>query len=506
MIPTTSRVPEPAKASVQPTRTDRRVLLNTGALAGSSLWRIGLSFVLQVMIANRLGAHGLGQYVTALAYLNVSQVVSELGLPPFLVRELAPSPQDRGRAFRQALTLQFLAGVLVWLGLVGLTWLLPYAPETRRVLWVATASLPFFAVTSACETLFQAAERMELVMGVEMTINALIVVASLAVLAWGGGVLYLAAVLVGSQAVSALLCLIILVRTRLLRPPTRAGEEGRRTLRGAWRDLLRQARPFYGLALANVFLQRTDILLLSAVAGERITGIYSAAYLIVRVFLVLSQTYWQALYPTLSRLYRQDAAQYVRLARLAVRYGLMGLLPGAAMLAAVAPQLMALLFPGADPLAAAEVLRLLTWVAPLFFLAHGAVNLLLVEHHPRASLAVALTHLAGTVLLLPPLTRAADAQGAGMAVLLAIGASSGMGLYLLRRVQAPVTLPRHSLRIALAALVSGGLVTIALRFVHGDLVWIPVAVLGGLLYVAFLWSTALFSPEDRALFRKALRG
>ena len=70
--------------------TARRVMVNTASLAGSSLWRIFISFVLQVLITRVLGVAAFGQYVSALAYLNVAQVVSELGLTTLLVRDLAP--------------------------------------------------------------------------------------------------------------------------------------------------------------------------------------------------------------------------------------------------------------------------------------------------------------------------------------------------------------------------------------------------------------------------------
>ncbi len=44
---------------------------------------------LQLLIAWLLGIPALAAYAVALAYLNVSQVLSELGLPALLVRDLA---------------------------------------------------------------------------------------------------------------------------------------------------------------------------------------------------------------------------------------------------------------------------------------------------------------------------------------------------------------------------------------------------------------------------------
>ncbi|MEZ4611074.1 MAG: oligosaccharide flippase family protein [Caldilineaceae bacterium] len=211
----------PTDASVSAPSTARRVMVNTASLAGSSLWRIFISFVLQVLITRVLGVAAFGQYVSALAYLNVAQVVSELGLTTLLVRDLAPAPSQRRAttgwrsSCRRARPWSRGAGWRCW----------PCScpsPSERDALWLAGASLPFYAVTSASQTLFKASERMELVMGVEAVINTLIMTASIAVLLAGGGVTLLIGVLVVTQAISALLCLWLVRRQQLLAAlPTR---------------------------------------------------------------------------------------------------------------------------------------------------------------------------------------------------------------------------------------------------------------------------------------------
>ena len=105
-------------------QTGRRVLVNTGALASSSLWRIAISFVLQILIARTLGISQLGQYISTLAFLNVAQIVSELGLPNLLVRDLAQLPHQRRAHFLAALRMQLASALLTWLALSGAACLL----------------------------------------------------------------------------------------------------------------------------------------------------------------------------------------------------------------------------------------------------------------------------------------------------------------------------------------------------------------------------------------------
>ncbi|MGB5048718.1 MAG: oligosaccharide flippase family protein [Caldilineaceae bacterium] len=492
----------PLHAQTATSRTDRRIVLNTGALATSSLWRIGISFVLQLVIARLLGAQGLGQYATALAWLNVCQILSELGLPQLLVRDLARHPEHRRAAFQTALAAQITAAFLIWAGVFGLTAILPYQPDTRLALLLITASLPLFAVTSVCETLFQASERMELVMGVEVAINTLIVAASLIVLWQGGDVIALSIVIIATQAASAVVCLWLLRQSRLL------GAKGGRPTQnvvGAVVALWGQARPFYGLALANVLLHRLDILLLSVFAGETVTGIYSAAYLIVRVLIILAQTWWQSLYPTFSRLRVQAEDQYRRLSALSIRFGLLAFLPAAALGGGAADWLLGIVYGGEDHAAALSAYGVLIWAAPIFLVATYAVNLLLVEKQPRGSLLIAGTHIGVALSLLPVLTTHWQAWGAALAMVAAISASALVGLFLLRRMAVPAGLPRGLPLLLLATLIGALGQTAAGAFSPWPTFWPGPLLVGGLLYIAVVWRGGVLSGADIVLFRNALR-
>jgi len=478
-------------ATAEPTHhhTGRRVLVNTGALTSASLWRIGISFVLQVLIARRLGVDGLGHYTIALAYLNVSQVIAELGLPTLLVRDLAQHPTHRRSYFRWLLGIQLVTSVLTWMGLIALTFVLPFAPVTAMSLWLVGASLPLYAITSASETLFQAGERMELVMGVEVLVNTLILIFSIGVLWGGGNELMLIAVIIVTQAISALLCLVLLARSRILAAP-------QEHVNIRLPALLRRTMPFFGLSLSDVLLQRLDILLLSFVAGPTVTGIYSAAYNVVRVLMKLIQSFWKALYPTLSRLHRQTRERYDRLSALSLRFGLVAVLPVAAIGFGVAPDLLSLLF-GGDYSASARAYQILIWAAPLFLIEVYATTLLMIEHQLRASLWISVLHILGTILLLPPLTQLLGASGAALAVVLAGGVGSVLSLYLLHKMHLPLRVKRFwGLGIATVA---AGMVAFFL-----PAFWLATAALAAAVYLMLCWATGVLTLGDFQTLRRTL--
>jgi O-antigen/teichoic acid export membrane protein len=491
MPDSTAPAAEPSTHPALPPATGRRVLVNTGALTSASLWRIAMSFILQLLIARRLGVEALGIYTTAMAYLNVSQVFTELGLPALLVRDLAQEPAHRRSYFRRMLVIQVSAALLTWGALVLLTGILPYSSATVGALWLVGASLPLFAISSACHTLFQAGERMELVFGVEALINALILAASIGLMWQGYDVVALIGLIVATQLVSVLASLALLARSGLLAPPQQPAP-------ATLPRLLRRATPFLGLSVGDVLLQRLDILLLSVVAGPTVVGVYSAAYNLVRVAFKLVQSFWRALYPTLSRLHRQAPENYARLARLGLRYTLLALLPLAAVGAGVADGLLHLIY-GPDYLVSAVVLQISIWTIPLFLLEIYAITLLMVEHELRLALWITGVHLAVTLLLLPPLTLLLGAAGAALAVLTAGGAGAGLGCLLLWRARLPLRVDRGWLVLAASAV--AGVVTVLL-----PAPWVVQAVAGLTVYVALIWVTGVLSPRDFRALRQIIAG
>ena len=422
----------------------RRILANTGALAASSLWRIVISFVLQLLILRRLGVDGMGYYTIALTYLNVCQILSEVGLPALFTRDLAQQPTHRRAGFRQALTLQIGLALLTWAGLILLTTLLPFEETSRQILWMVGASLPFYACTSVCQTLFQAGERMEYVFGVETLVNTLILAVSWFFLWRGEGVVALVAVLIGTQALSALVGLLLVWHSTLLAEPQ---ENMHFDLRQLWS----RAAPFYGLALADVLLQRLDTLLLSVVGGVTLTGIYGASDNLVRVLLKLVQSLWRALYPTLSRLRLQTDHHYQTLCQLSLRYGLIVLLPAATLGTVVAKDVLLLVYDD-KIVSSIAVFQVAIWTAPAFLVELYAVTILMVENRPLRSMLITGVHLAVIALLLPILTRTQGALGAAIAVAVAGVAGTVVGLILLRQMQLPIELEKGGI-IAIASLI-----------------------------------------------------
>jgi len=499
--------PSPPSSSPTPKETGRRILINTSALAGSSLWRIVMSFLLQLLIARQLGGISLGQYTIVLAYLHLCQVISELGLPTLLVRDLAQMPWLRRSYFWLVLRVQGGAALLVWVALIAITALLPLPETTRILLWVVGASLPFYAITSASQMLFQSGERMEYVMAIEVLINTLILLLSMVVLWRGGGIVQLVALLVFTQMISAGASLFFVHRSALL-----SGRQD--AVDWQWSMLWHRSGPFLGLALADVMLQRADIVLLSIFGGEMLVGIYSAAYNLLRVALKLIQNFWAALYPTLSRLYHHLPTHYRRLSEFATHYSMLSLLGAAAIGSGVIPILLQFIY-GNEFNDSASVLQILLWTAPFYLLENYTQTLLMVERRPLQSLLISGVHLGALVLLLPTLIAVATefpvgnsspamgALGAAVAVLVASALGAALSIYLCKYWQ----LPSHLRRAWFSALlvISTTLFGLYLPILYLPIHWGWRLILSALLFFCGGWLGGLIEYRDWQQIQRVLR-
>jgi O-antigen/teichoic acid export membrane protein len=375
-----------------------------------------------------------------MAYLNISQVLCEMGLPVWMVRVLAQAPHLRRAYWRRGILLQVTAALILWALLAGLMTLLPYPQVTRSaILWVG-ASLPLFAVTSATATIFQAAERMEMAFAIEFVTNLLILLLSIWLLWQQQSVADLLLVVVFAQGIGMLLALGLLFAQRLLSTPQLPISDSPVSLGNTAKGAL----PFFGLSLSDVLLQRLDILLLSLFGNAQLLGAYSAAYNLVRVAIKLLQSIWRGVYPTLSRLYPTSPQQASKVATRLFTGGFALCLVGALLVTVLATPILRLIYGieggtienGVTTGESVIVLAWLIWQAPLFFLELYATTWLLVVLRAGAALGLAMVHLILLALLLPLGAFWAGAVGAAWGTIAAQAIAATLTLWLMRKLMA----------------------------------------------------------------------
>jgi O-antigen/teichoic acid export membrane protein len=454
-----------------------------------------LSFGFSVLIVRNLGAQDYGQYAAVLAFGALFVFIADLGLSPFMVREVARlrgAPDGAARApalFGNILLLRFLLALLAATLLIGSAWLTGRPIVMVVAIALGTLGLVMYSAQGASEALLAGFERLDLAAGAKVAYQLVFVLAGAAALLLGVGYYGL----IGANLLG--IALMTYVCWRAVR---RLGVSPGRASPVDWPGLLRASLPFGVIGFTLGLSYKFDSVLLNIFRGDVETGYYNAAYNLVFSTVVVSNVINTALYPSLTRQAAVNPASLGAIYARALRYLLLAAIPVAVGASLLADQLVPFLY-GASYAAATPALRIVIWVTPLMFVSEFLGYVVLISgNERRAARAVIVstaTNVACNLLLVPRF----GFVGAAVMTVLTEGVLVGQYAWLLRADLARIDWGMVLLRPLLAALLMGGLV-IALRV----LPLLANAALGALAYAALLVLLGVLG-RDELRFVRGLR-
>ena len=396
--------------------TTRSVARNTIYLSAAQGIRILLALALILYIANFYGAVWQGKFSILLAFLNIFMVLASFGMPRLITREVARDYDAGNRYFWSGLIAQGGTTLVFMVVMVIVVAIMPYPQDTKQMLWLAVLALPLFSLYSLSGALLRGHERMQYLVYAEVLSAAAQLVVAIALLSAGAGVLALAVIRIAGIGLAALVVLISVVALRYIRWP-------RIDLRFS-RHLLRESSDFFGMAAFDAALQRMDVIVLSVVAGEAATGIYDAAYQLIKVFMVFALSFTDAIYPALSRLYLQARDKFAVVASKALQYGLILILPISVGATVLAPDLIALLYRREDYATSSDVLAVLAWVLLAYFVQIFLTRALMAGNRQRTAFHITAMMVGVGVVVLVVFTSLFGPVGTawGMLLIYSVGA------------------------------------------------------------------------------------
>ena len=345
------------------TALPRVVFRNSVFGYGAQLLVKVLSFGFSVLIVRHLGVESYGQYAAILAFGAVFVFLADLGLSPFLVREVA-SLRDRtdGEAAAQALfgdvlSVRLMLSVLTAAVVVGAAWITGRPFQMVVAIALGTLGLIMYGAQGTADAMLAGHERLDLSAGARV-LNQVVFVAV------GGLALWLGAGYFG--LIGANLVGVALMTWACWRAIARLRVRPHRPAPAVWPRLIRRALPFGLIAFTLGLSYKLDSVLLNLFRGDAETGLYAAAYSLVFSIVMLSNVMNTALYPSLSRAAASTPAILPAIYDRALRYLVVMALPISAGICILAEPLMRQLF-SSEYAAAAETLRIVIWVVPLMF-------------------------------------------------------------------------------------------------------------------------------------------
>lgn len=404
--------------------TKIRPVLNRIAL--NSLWLLmarissqGLMFVFSVLVARHLGQGGLGQYAFVVAVVFLGNVLTTFGLDTLLIREIAQQSVVAAPLVTAALTIQLgLSALFIGAVTLASAWL-ALAPTTVLALRLYSLSLIPLAFTTAFSATLRARERMDLILALNL-LSATAQTGGAGLLLWSGGDLVaLIIFLLMLQALTALaagaMCFGWLPGFVL---DLHVGRE-------VIERMLRHGAPLALLAGSMVAYQRLGILMLSFMAGDAVTGWFTAAARVTDGFKMIHYAFFGAIFPLMSRLAVAERlpgldGNFLPLERRLSQYSFpfllgFGVLVGLVSIPLAGP-VVRLLY-GADYAPAIGALRVLAWSLIPFAINTYTFFWLVSQAKEMSALKVGITSLVSAAVLYGLLIPPFGLLGASMATL-----------------------------------------------------------------------------------------
>lgn len=330
------------------------VAKNTLYLTVASIAQKILAFFYFLMLARVMLPEATGDYFLALSITAIFSTISDLGVTPVVIRDVAKVPERAADLIRRAVWLKIPFMALATVGAVAMSWLLGYDATVRELVLIASLvmladalSLLFYGVLRGNHTL-----RFES-LGIFVGQTCTLLFGGLVLLTYPSLHLLVLALLVGStfNALYSARQVVAIYGWGVLRP---------RFDMEAIRTLLIAALPF---ALAGIFVKvysYVDSIIISKIIGTTAVGVYAVAYKFTYAFQFLPMAFVAALYPGMSAMVGKrdtdgltrlfdDAIWYVAVLAAPISFGLWAVAGDAIALAGdgyanAAPVLAALIF------------------------------------------------------------------------------------------------------------------------------------------------------------------
>jgi O-antigen/teichoic acid export membrane protein len=323
-----------------------------------------LSFLFSIFIIRDLGAESYGQYVAILAFGAIFTILSDLGLSPYAVREIARYRGEKGREgeisrlYANILSLRFLLSILTALIIIFSAWATRRPSVMIIAIAINTIGLILYSIQGTAETVLSGHELFGVIAFAKIIQQLFFVIFGGIFLYFGfgfWGLIY--ANLLGIFVLTGL-CIRGIKKLDV----TFLGYNTKK-----WGNMVRSGLPFGLIGFALGLSYKFDTVLLNIFRGDLETGYYNAAYNLVFSAVVLSNVVNTALYPSLTRQAITDPTNLHSIYEKVIKYLLLISLPIAFGVSTLSNQIVEFLYTS-DYAYSSLALRIVIWVLPFMYL------------------------------------------------------------------------------------------------------------------------------------------
>ncbi len=295
--------------------TVKRVAKNTLWLTLAEIGAKGLGFVIAIIIARYLGPEDFGRYAFAISFVTLFMVLADFGMRPLLVREVARNNQLAEKYLANFLTLKIWL-TFVLFGAVALAlWIYGTPLDLFILTMVAAVEIGINSFSEIFRGVFQAFERMKYETTSRILNKFLILVGVVAAVVLGLRTLSIMLVLLISGIVTVIYTIVVcqkhFAKIKLAFDKVFI------------KEALKQSALF---AVTNIFISvyfKIDTVMLEKMRSATEVGYYNTAYELVFAFMFVPTVFSAAVYPVLSRFFKENPGKIQALVARFAKYYLL---------------------------------------------------------------------------------------------------------------------------------------------------------------------------------------
>ncbi|UCC65207.1 MAG: oligosaccharide flippase family protein [Anaerolineae bacterium] len=287
------------------------VARNTAFVLGVQVVLKILAFLFNIYVVRRLGDVHFGQYSAVMAYVAMFAIFTDWGMSPYAVREMAKDPTQTSWLLPNIVAIRVVLSLIITIvAPLSALWL---GKEDTIVLGIliASAGLILYAFQGPLSSALTARERLD-VTSTFALVNQLIF--------WGLGVLLL---IRGMGFIGLLIASLAGVAVVALLSGWALFKMGMGRLALSvrrWPKVFLAALPFGVSGISNVFMQRSDTVLMSFVLTDAAVGWYNVPWTLINMVLLIAQSIAIAMYPSMVRSHTGDPESLPQVVWQAIKY------------------------------------------------------------------------------------------------------------------------------------------------------------------------------------------
>lgn len=281
--------------------TARRIYKNTLYLSIAEIISKVLQFVVMIYAAKLLSQEDFGKFSFAIALSLIAVVLADLGINSSLIREISRNKELVGKYFINAFLIKIVMSSVTYSLIVAILNILSYTQDTKDIVYIIWLFTILSTFTELFYSIFRAFEMMFYDAFLKILRMIILTFVSLYVLFKGYDVITFSYTFIFVEIIIVLIASVIALKKFI---------KIEKAIDYLFiKSILKKAIPFGFSGVFGMIYFFIGSIMLSKIKGDGEVAIYSAAYNIALAILFIPTVYTNAIYPVLSRYYKESKAE-----------------------------------------------------------------------------------------------------------------------------------------------------------------------------------------------------